>query len=42
VTEIANLHDATVAMEDTRPGQSPPGARFSVRFAAEPGGAGPA
>jgi len=42
VTEIANLHDATVVMEDTRPGQSPPGARFSVRFAAEPGGAGPA
>ncbi len=35
VTEIAYLHNATVAMEDTRPGQLPPGARFNVRFVAE-------
>ena len=35
VTEIANLHNATVAMEDTRPGHTPSGARFSVRFVAE-------
>jgi two-component system sensor histidine kinase TctE len=35
--EIAHLHNATVAMEDTRPGQSPPGARFNVRFVAESG-----
>ncbi len=42
VTEIANLHNASVAMEDTRPGQVPPGARFSVRFVAESGSANPA
>jgi two-component system sensor histidine kinase TctE len=35
VMEIAHLHHATVAMEDTRPGQLPPGARFNVRFVAE-------
>ena len=39
VMEIAYLHNATVAMEDTRPGQSPPGARFNVRFVAESGSA---
>jgi two-component system sensor histidine kinase TctE len=36
VLEIAHLHNATVSMEDNRPGQLPPGARFSVRFFAEP------
>ncbi|MFZ4478308.1 MAG: sensor histidine kinase N-terminal domain-containing protein [Rhodoferax sp.] len=35
VMEIAHLHNATIAMEDTRPGQLPPGARFNVRFLAE-------
>jgi two-component system sensor histidine kinase TctE len=35
VTEIAQQHDAVVSVEDTRPGQTPPGARFSVRFFAE-------
>jgi two-component system sensor histidine kinase TctE len=35
VMEIAHQHNATVSMEDTRPGQLPPGARFSVRFMAE-------
>ena len=35
VMEIAHQHHATVAMEDTRPGHVPPGARFSVRFTAE-------
>ncbi len=32
VLEIAHQHHATVTLEDTRPGQTPPGARFSVRF----------
>ncbi len=32
VLEIAQLHHATVALEDARPGQSPPGSRFVVRF----------
>jgi len=35
VMEIAHQHNAIVSMEDTRPGQMPPGARFSVRFFAE-------
>ncbi len=35
VLEIAHQHNATLGMEDTRPGQQPPGARFSVRFMAE-------
>ena len=39
VMEIAYLHDATVAVEDTRPGHQPPGARFNVRFVAETGNA---
>ena len=34
VLEIARKHDAEVTLEDARPGQQPPGARFSVRFAA--------
>ena len=37
VMEIAHLHDATVAVEDTRPGYQPPGARFNVRFIAQAG-----
>jgi two-component system sensor histidine kinase TctE len=39
VMEIAYLHNATVAVEDTRPGYTPPGARFNVRFVAESGNA---
>lgn len=35
VMEIAQQHNATVSMEDTRTGHLPPGARFSVRFLAE-------
>jgi two-component system sensor histidine kinase TctE len=35
VMKIAHQHNATVSLEDTRPGQTPPGARFSVRFMAE-------
>ena len=35
VMKIAHQHNATITMEDTRPGQLPPGARFSVRFVAE-------
>ena len=34
VLEIARKHEAEVTLEDARPGQQPPGARFSVRFAA--------
>ncbi len=30
--EIAHQHQATISVEDTRPGQTPPGARFTVRF----------
>ena len=37
VMEIAHLHDATVGVEDTRPGHQPPGARFNVRFIAQAG-----
>jgi two-component system sensor histidine kinase TctE len=35
VLEIAHQHNATVSMEDTRPGHVPPGARFTVRFSVE-------
>jgi two-component system, OmpR family, sensor histidine kinase TctE len=35
VMEIAQQHNATVTMEDARPGQMPPGALFSVRFKAQ-------
>jgi two-component system sensor histidine kinase TctE len=35
VMEIAHQHNATVSMEDTRPGHVPPGARFTVRFSVE-------
>ena len=30
--EIAQQHRAHISVEDTRPGQTPPGARFTVRF----------
>jgi two-component system sensor histidine kinase TctE len=40
VMEIASQHSATVSLEDHRPGQLPPGARFNVRFIAEAAGAG--
>ncbi|MCF8167049.1 MAG: sensor histidine kinase N-terminal domain-containing protein [Rhodoferax sp.] len=33
VLEIAHQHNATVTVDDSRPGQSPPGACFTVRFA---------
>jgi two-component system sensor histidine kinase TctE len=33
VLEIAQQHGATVSIEDAHPGQQPPGARFTVRFA---------
>ena len=32
VQEIASQHQAVVEVDDARPGQSPPGARFTVRF----------
>lgn len=35
VLEIAHQHNATVVLDDTRPGQVPPGARFTVRFSVE-------
>ncbi|MFT3812765.1 MAG: sensor histidine kinase N-terminal domain-containing protein [Acidovorax sp.] len=34
VREIASQHGAEVLLEDARPGQQPPGARFTVRFKA--------
>jgi two-component system sensor histidine kinase TctE len=34
VLEIAQQHNASVSMEDTHPGRTPPGARFMVRFTA--------
>jgi len=36
VLEIAQQHGASVSLEDARPGQNPPGARFVVRFTAAP------
>ena len=35
VQEIARQHGATVTLEDTHPGQIPPGASFTVRFTAK-------
>ena len=35
VQEIARQHGATVTLEDTHPGQIPPGACFTVRFTAK-------
>jgi two-component system sensor histidine kinase TctE len=32
VLEIAQQHQATVSIEDSRPGHTPPGACFTVRF----------
>jgi two-component system sensor histidine kinase TctE len=32
VLEIAQQHNATVDLDETRPGQAAPGARFTVRF----------
>ncbi|MBC7919248.1 MAG: sensor histidine kinase N-terminal domain-containing protein [Rhodoferax sp.] len=32
VLEIARQHHATVSVDDSRPGQTPPGANFTVRF----------
>ena len=34
VQEIARQHDATIELEDARPGQIPPGTRVTVRFVA--------
>jgi len=36
VLEIARQHNATVTVEDSRPGQTPPGACFTVRFSRAP------
>ena len=36
VLEIARQHHATVTVEDSRPGQTPPGACFTVRFSRAP------
>ena len=36
VLEIARQHHATVALDDSRPGQTPPGACFTVRFTRAP------
>ena len=36
VLEIAQQHQATVTVEDARPGQPAPGASFSVRFLTQP------
>ena len=33
VQEIARQHQASISIEDARPGQTPPGACFTVRFA---------
>ena len=32
VLEIAHLHGGSVTLEDAHPGQTPPGARFTIRF----------
>jgi two-component system sensor histidine kinase TctE len=32
VQEIARQHGATVSVDDTHPGHTPPGARFTLRF----------
>ncbi|MDD5478932.1 sensor histidine kinase [Rhodoferax sp.] len=34
VLEIAQQHQATISLEETRPGHTPPGARFVLRFRA--------
>ena len=40
--EIARKHGAEVSLEDAHPGQQPPGALFSVRFAAREEATSPA
>ncbi|GAB3767873.1 sensor histidine kinase N-terminal domain-containing protein [Ramlibacter monticola] len=42
VQEIARQHDATIELEDARPGQVPPGTRVTVRFVATESQAQPA
>jgi two-component system sensor histidine kinase TctE len=37
--EIARQHHATIQVEDTHPGQTPPGARFTLRFELDSHGA---
>ena len=37
VREIATQHGATIEVDDARPGETPPGARFTVVFAVLPG-----
>jgi two-component system sensor histidine kinase TctE len=34
--EIARQHRASISVDDTRPGQTPPGTRFTVRFDLSP------
>ena len=41
VMKIAHQHNATVSLEDNRPGHAPPGARFSVKFMVEFGASTP-
>jgi two-component system sensor histidine kinase TctE len=36
VQEIAKKHGATLTVEDARPGHTPPGAMFTIRFLANP------
>jgi two-component system sensor histidine kinase TctE len=36
VMEIARQHNATISLEDSRPGQTPPGACFTLRFSPDP------
>jgi len=36
VVEIARQHGASVQLDEAHPGQLPPGARFTVRFAGRP------
>ncbi|MEY4758233.1 MAG: hypothetical protein RJA34_3131 [Pseudomonadota bacterium] len=36
VLEIARQHNASIEVNDTHPGRTPPGAQFSVRFMAQP------
>jgi two-component system sensor histidine kinase TctE len=36
VMEIARQHNATISLEDCRPGQTPPGACFTLRFSPDP------
>jgi two-component system sensor histidine kinase TctE len=40
VLEIAHVHGGIVTLEDAHAGQTPPGARFTIRFDSEPAGPG--